>query len=279
MLSFQIVVGNTKCNARCPFCISKQTTTPQENKMLCPPEVNWPNFHKAIWIGKAHGVISAVLTGKGEPTLFPTQISEYLRQLCRFDIPLIDLQTNGTLFSHSLYQDKAFLNEWYGLGLTTIAISVISINEKENQKIYFDDQIEYPSLVNTVELLREYGYMIRLSVVGLKGYVDDAYKLKEIIEFCREYDVKQLSWKPEYTWKEGKMAEAYIREYVRNNGVLLRCFPGNGEVYDLDGQNVCLNQCLDDIDPNADYRNLIFFPNGDVYTHWDYPGSIIMQGK
>jgi len=47
-------------------------------------------------------------------------------------------------------------------------------------------------------------------------------------------------------------------------------------VYDLYGQNICLNHCLS-VQPDAEeMRNLIFFPDGHLRYYWQYPGAILL---
>ncbi len=276
MLSFQIVVGSDKCNARCSFCVSKQTTTPKETKALCSPEINWRNFRKACLLAKSYGITSVVLTGKGEPTLYPTQITEYLEALHAHQcFPLIDLQTNGTLFHSSKL--RSYLKEWYTLGLTTIALSVVSIHHEENQQVYFGNKQSYPNLMTTINILRSCGFMVRLSVVGINGYTDTIDKLIETMNFCKENDVKQLTWRAAYgagVLDHRKVTT--IMQYVKEYGYSLRELPEGGGVYDIDGQNVCIKFCLQPSE--NEHRNILFFPSGDVFYRWDLPGSIIMQG-
>ena len=116
MLSFQVIVGDEKCNAQCPYCISKTTTEIDETKRLCSSNINWRNFHKAADLAIRYNVVSAVLTGKGEPTLYPEQITDYCYSLRSRGFPIIDLQTNGTLFLGPLYQNEEHLAQWFGTG-------------------------------------------------------------------------------------------------------------------------------------------------------------------
>jgi hypothetical protein len=46
-------------------------------------------------------------------------------------------------------------------------------------------------------------------------------------------------------------------------------------VYDVDGQNVCLSNCLSNDPQTGDLRNLIFFPDGHVRWDWQYQGAIL----
>lgn len=91
--TFSIVTGSAACNARCPFCVSHMT--PPSDVELKPPEVNWRNFKKACRLAQLGGTTTVMFTGKGEPTLFPDQISDYLMVLKGYDFPLIELQTNA----------------------------------------------------------------------------------------------------------------------------------------------------------------------------------------
>jgi hypothetical protein len=197
---------------------------------------------------------------------------------------LIDLQTNGTLLKESLLGGSrydTYLKNWYTLGLTTIAISVVSIHDEENQRIYFNDKRPYPNLARTIKFLRSYGFMVRLSVVGINGYTDTVDTLKDAISYCKEHDVKQLTWRAAYGVIRGKPALdtekiTAIMRYVDECGLLLRELPDGGGIYDIDGQNVCIKFCLQ---PNEnEHRNILFFPSGDVFYRWELPGSIIMQG-
>jgi molybdenum cofactor biosynthesis enzyme MoaA len=121
--TFNILAGSEACNARCPFCISKMT--PPLDVQLKEPEVNWRNFRVACRLAERCGVTTVMLTGKGEPTLFPRQITRYLQAMAEFRFPIIELQSNGILLIEQSDVYSGHLRDWYDLGLTTIAISVV----------------------------------------------------------------------------------------------------------------------------------------------------------
>ena len=77
--TFTVVSGNAACNAGCPFCVSKMTGI--KSIGFKPTKVNWRNFDKACRIAELNGITTVLLTGKGEPTLFPDQLTEYFRHL------------------------------------------------------------------------------------------------------------------------------------------------------------------------------------------------------
>ena len=113
-----IVVGTKACNARCPFCVSK--TTPSSN--MHADIVNMRNLKVAFKCAELGGVSTILLTGKGEPTLYPSLISTYLEQANKYNFPFKELQTNGISLADGTCDP--YLTEWYHNGLTTICISI-----------------------------------------------------------------------------------------------------------------------------------------------------------
>src|SRR5262249_24053173 len=88
--TFSILAGSETCNARRPFCISKMT--PPLGVELHAPAVNWRNFCIACRLAERCGVTTAMITGKGEPTLFPAQVTRYLQEMASFAFPIVELQ-------------------------------------------------------------------------------------------------------------------------------------------------------------------------------------------
>ena len=132
--SFSVICGTAACNADCPFCISKMTGISALG--LKPQPINWRNFDKACLIAKEGGVRSVIITGKGEPTLFPDHVTDYLKHLEPYRFPLIDLQTNGVRIAKYPEKYLPFLKDWYEHGLAFVAISVVSYLAEENRKVY-----------------------------------------------------------------------------------------------------------------------------------------------
>src|ERR1035437_8041677 len=97
MLKFEtlsVLAGSTACNARCNFCISRMTPP---NGITSKPILNTDNLEIACRLAEKCGVTTALITGKGEPTLCPPHIDTYLAYLQRY-FPIIELQTNGIAF-------------------------------------------------------------------------------------------------------------------------------------------------------------------------------------
>ncbi|MEK7191894.1 MAG: radical SAM protein [Patescibacteria group bacterium] len=289
--TFSILAGSEACNARCPFCVSKMT--PPLGVELKEPEVNWRNFRKACLLAKQSGVTTAMFTGKGEPTLFPNQITKYLEAMMDFEFPIIELQSNGIMISKKENRYLGCLREWYHLGMTTIAISIVHFDPEKNREIYLPYEKNYIDLPALIGTLHAVGFSVRLTCIAANGFIDSAEKLRKLIDFVKENKVEQLTLTPvnkpdeehnrnmeAWNWtKAHHLSEEQkkeIRSFVEKEGSHLWTLSHGAKVYDLKGQNICLNECLT-VQPDAgEMRNLIFFPDGHLRSYWQYEGSVLL---
>jgi len=299
--TLSIVAGSTECNARCPFCVSKMTCA--NGVKPGTTVVNWRNFHKACRLALLSGVTTVMITGKGEPTIFPNQIDEFLHEVKRYELPLVELQTNGILFSKKgpmgLVLDN-HVKSWYQDGLSTVAISVVHYADELNNRIYNPYEEEYPSLSKTIRYLHGIGFSVRLSCVLVKGYIDSVKSMIGMIEYAKDHEVEQLTFTPvnRTTAKKDdehwKWAESHALDASELNGirgffdvdserkgvtVLMHLLHG-ATVYDVKGQNVCYSECLNlntfGHARHPELRNLIFFPDGHLRYDWQYSGAILL---
>jgi molybdenum cofactor biosynthesis enzyme MoaA len=285
--TLSIITGSEACNARCPYCISKMT--PPQGVTLKEPEVNWRNFRKAAQLAKINNVSTVLLTGKGEPALFPHQITKYLDAIKEFEFPLIELQTNGTLLTEKRYE--AHLKDWYERGMTTIAISIVHYEPEKNREIFLPHKKEYINLTGLIEKLHDQGFSVRLAGVLADGYISDSKSLENLISFAKENNVEQLTVRPvnkpeenrnngvyEWTRKHQLKKEQLedITDYLAREGKPLMNLPHNATIYDIHGQNFCLTNSLT-IDPEEEeVRQLIFFPDGHLRYDWQYEGAVLL---
>jgi molybdenum cofactor biosynthesis enzyme MoaA len=279
-----------------PFCVSKQTPNLLPAK---PPPVNWRNFQVACKLAQNSAVDTAMLTGKGEPTLWPDLVSSYIMQLDhRF--PLVELQTNGLAtareklyYGSEIYSTQdTVLHDWYNHGLTTIALSVVHWDKEMNKQIYCPDR-EHFDINKMVDYLHSFGFSVRLTCMLLNGYIDSAAKVREMVSFSKECKAEQLTIIPINSPVDSKNTEIFnwvsehrvpnetianISNALETNGHLLMELGHGAKVYDVEGQNVCLNYCLGTkpITDKSVMRNLIFHPDGHLRYDWQYEGSIIL---
>ena len=290
--TLSVLCGTKACNAKCPFCVSKMTPEGGVGYKKDCLVVNWRNFDIACRYAKAKGATTLMITSKGEPLLYPELITEYLLRIKDSNLfPLVELQTNGLLLSQE-YESKIIdevLKSWYDNGLTTIAISVVHYDAEENQKIYTPNR-RYPDIQNTIRLLHSIGFSVRLSCMMLNEFIDSYDEIDNIIFFAKDNKVEQLTLTPinkpikteneEITnWTNSRLITEkqfkHLIEHIEDCGTYLTSLVHGAKVFDYDGQNVCLNNCLQ---PHKDggIRNVIFFPDGHIRYDWQHMGAIIL---
>ncbi|MBI2047500.1 MAG: hypothetical protein HYT27_00005 [Parcubacteria group bacterium] len=265
--------------------------TPPLGVELKEPEVNWRNFAIACKLAKQSNVTTAMFTGKGEPTLFPNQISRFLDHMETFEFPFIELQTNGILIALHKEKYDAYLKHWYEKGMTTIAISIVHYDPEKNRVVYLPHKEEYINLPKLIETLHSHKFSVRLICIAANGFIDSSEKLVRLVQFAKENKVEQLTITPvnkpdnildktAWNWTNAhhltEEQKNDITGYVEKHGTRLITLAHGAVVFDLNGQNVCLNQCLT-VQPDAlEMRNLIFFPDGHLRYYWQYPGAILL---
>jgi len=271
--TLSVVVGSEACNAKCPFCVSKMTATSTKTT-----NVNYRNLHKACKLAVQCGVTTALITGKGEPTLYKRELHNVCDVLNNY-FPFVELQTNGYLLP------KINLRELYNLGLTTVILSMVHYKDDLNNKIYqFPVSLDIESTIKKIHMA---GLSVRLSCIMIKGFIDSFNKVEDLMFFCKMNQVEQVTLRsievpkvtkdPDiWTWaNEHKINKMILNDFALVCTPILHLAHG-AEVYDYKGQNLCIANCLTH-DPNPEnMRQLIFLPDGHLYYDWTYPGAILM---
>ncbi len=284
VLTFSIVAGSLACNARCPFCVAPMT--PANGIGTKEPEVNWRNFRKASQLARDGGCSTAMITSKGEPTIFPGQVTKFLEELQPFNFPIIELQTNGLLIADGRVSD-AVLQKWYDLGLTTIAISVVHYDRAKNKSIYTPHR-EYQDLPALIAKLKAMKFTVRLATVMVKGYLDSVDEVKKMIAFATTNGVDQLTFRPVtkpdksenesiYKWTTEHAVDEQLvvdcNAYLSENGSEILELAHGATVYDIGGQNVCITNCLTVQPRSEEMRQIIFYPDGATRYAWQFAGA------
>lgn len=289
--TLSIICGSSACNARCPHCVSKMT--PANGVKIKEPEVNWKNFKIACRLAEKMNATTAMLTGKGEPTLFPNTIARYLEKLQGFNFPLVELQTNGIVLAEESDSSDAMLGRWRDQGLTTIAISIVHFKEEKNRQIYSSHTNRHFDLGDFITKLHGRGYSVRLSCVLMKKFIDDCGSVEKLIKFAKDNNVEQLTLTPvnrpiSSTAKDvldrvqnefviSSLDLNNILDMIKYQGTFLTSLIHGAMVFDYRGQNVCMNNCLQAHQEEASgIRNLIFYPDGHIRYDWQHSGAIIL---
>lgn len=282
------MTGIKKAGAWCPPFRVTESSGNTLKRGHQTPEVNWRNFQKAGRLAQVNAVSTVLITGKGEPTLYPEQVTRYLEELRRFEFPLLELQTNGLLLGRKDY--ARHLRKWYALGLNTLAVSIVHYEDERNRTI-FAPKGRYPALRDLLARLHETGFSVRLSCVLMRGYIDCPEELRRMAEFAKANGVEQLTfrklgliddaedasvrkWCVQHALREKEIR--CLVEFLEREAKKLMTLSHGAVVYELDGQNVCMTDCVM-IKPQSDeIRTLIFFPDGHLRYNWDYGGAIIL---
>jgi len=286
--TFSIVAGSLACNARCPFCVAPMT--PANGIGSKEPVINWRNFRKAAQYARDGRCSTAMITSKGEPTIFPEQVTKFLEELQPFDFPIIEMQTNGLLIAEGKKVTDEHLKTWYELGLTTIAISIVHYDAAKNQQIYTPHKKNYIDLPALIAKLHSFGFSVRLAVVLVKDYLDSIDEVKKMVAFAKQHQVEQLTMRPVtkpeesanaaiYSWTAGHhVSDQFIvdvNKMLQAGGHIIDELAHGATVYDYEGQNVCMTNCLTVATSEHELRQVIFYPDGHLRYAWQYSGAVI----
>ncbi len=278
--TFSIVIGDDKCNANCPFCVAKMTGQCGE------ASIDMGRLDKACMIAKSasNGLLTTLLTGKGEPMLYPDQIGLVLNTLQRHQFPLVELQTNGTLIEKNVEN----LKRWRTLGLDLVCISITSAyGDTSNDVMGIKGDYRY---WKAVDILHELGFSVRLNCTMTNAGFNNMVEFNDLLVRCQQAEVEQLTLReverpygvsgPIVDWvKKNKpkgLAKQLSHFIEMHGGTRLLELPHGGIVYDLNGQNVCIGNCLTGSTDPDNTRQIIYFPDGRIMYDWRFPGARIL---
>jgi pyruvate-formate lyase-activating enzyme len=280
--TYTIIAGNKACPNDCPICISKMT--PDYGIGMEPVDVNWARFDDATRIAMSYGVKNALITGKGEPALFPGQVSQYLVRLYDKQLAVRELQTSGIPLNRGGLYDQ-FLDVWRDLGLDTIALSMYHYDMEKNSEPFRTKGGEKVDIARLVDKLHGKGFNTRLSCVMLKNYIDSPEEVSKLIDFSKQNGVFQLTLRradrptasldenvsrfvDENRLSDERSAE--IVDFIEKEGSFVYSLPHRAAVYEVAGQNVSLSTGLSRLGEGEEcVRQLIFFPQGWLTTSWE----------
>jgi molybdenum cofactor biosynthesis enzyme MoaA len=279
--TFSIVVGDRRCNAECPYCIAKMTSSE-----LIHVDFNKKKFKRACRIADQmrDGLMNVILTGLGEPLLAPQQITQYLGAMGR-GFPRVDLQTNGILIEKNLEN----LELWQEMGLSLVCLSVAGTSDYlSNKAMGIKSNFDY---WKTARMLKDIGLAVRLNCTMTKNGIYRTDDAMLILDRAANAGIDQVTFREvemPYNVADDKVGEwvdankargAAVRllHHLESRGaVRLLEMPHGGVVFDYGGQNVAIANCLTtSTDPN-DIRQIIYFPDGHLQYDWRYKGALIV---
>jgi sulfatase maturation enzyme AslB (radical SAM superfamily) len=280
--SVSALVGNGSCNANCDFCAGKYLRNQaRENSNYSK------NLEAAIKLSARYGGWSLSLTGSGEPTCDPNSVSRALDiyQKCAREgafFPNVNLFTNGILFADNDFC-KTHLKSWKESGLTNIALSIHSVDEKEQARAY--NLSSYPDFSKIINNIRDYGLGVRGTLLLRKNGVDNSTKYENAVNTLINKGIDNItSWpvgnpngtRNEYT--PSRFGIFGIKNWLRHNAKLCHGHVWGGGVYDYKGNILRITDYVTRHDPKKDFvRQLVVFQDGTVAYSWIKEGALCMK--
>ena len=283
--TYSVCVGNRVCNAKCPFCIARMTGTagvePGEAPVIDPVRLR-----KGAELAKHLGATTALITGKGEPTLWPERLYEAL-DVVKEVFPLVEVQTNGIALSDWI------LGEMWARGVTMVALSAVHYRTEANKECY-GDKYPFSGLMGLVDAVHLKNMSVRVTCMLCKGWIDSVNEVQRLIRWAHTQKVEQLTiraitkpeipsdktvgdWVTAHQIDEKAMEEIYYHIYLKADR-LNTLVHGNVYAYNLgdgDEQNVCLSDCLTHNPDSNEIRQLIYCPDGHVRYDWVHDAAIV----
>ena len=280
--SVSALIGDGTCNGNCPFCAGKYLRPQAKDN-----PAYWRNLESAIKLSARYGGWSLSLTGSGEPTCNPKDVSKALQvyKKCADQgafFPNVNLFTNGILFGDPNFA-KGWLPFWRDLGLTNVAVSVHSTLHLEQAAAY--GLKTYPNFMDVFGNIRRHGVGVRCTLLLRKGGIDDAIEYERAVHRLRDYGVDNItSWpigNPDGSrnkFTPSRLGLLSIKLWLRRNAKLCHGHVWGGGVYDWNGGILRMTDYVSRHNPKADFvRQLVVFQDGTVAYSWIREGALCMK--
>lgn len=142
-----------------------------------------------------------------------------------------------------------------------------------------------------IKQLHDVGFSVRLTCILADGFIDTTEKLQTLINFAKQNNTEHLTIRPVNKPNKSRnnpveqwVAQNYlkeenftaIKEFLETRGVRILNRAHDVTIYDVDGQNVCLTNCLINDPTQEELRQFIFFPDGHLRYDWQYTGAILL---
>lgn len=180
-----IVLGGNVCNANCPWCVSQMFESPQTsmiiNEQVAMQFINLFYDHSA----------QLLITSVGDPLMYTGHIDWFMDRLCDLPASNIGLQTNGVDFA-CLHDDE--LREWNEKGLRYVSLNVADIDPKQSNKLMRIDEEEF-DYWETVQRLRELGFVVDLSYLFLKTGVNDVKAVRTVMDLAKDSNIDVVTFR------------------------------------------------------------------------------------
>lgn len=286
--TLNFVVGNKTCNMSCAYCVSKMTKG-GISKETHLPGLWYKNLRLAFNVANKYDSDTILLTGKGEPTLWKSDIIKIVSLGSEKNF-ITELQTNGVLL------DEAYCSILEEVGLNTIAISRVVIDTNENNRICSPVIHNSPNLHYIIPKIQSYGINVRVTFVAMEGYNDSVERIEETCSWASHWHVKQITIRrmgmPDIRSLEDVEEAIHMRDFVSINSIsdlrwkkiidtfmekynVMRVFDWGSISWDIGGVQCLIADCLTVPGLDGTIRYLIYSSDGHLRYSWEHESSII----
>ena len=282
IFSVSALVGGNNCNANCSFCAAKDL-----RNEACKNNQMPSTYKAAIKLSARYGGWSLSLTSSGEPTCSPEAVTNALKDYddCAKEgayFPNVCLFTNGILLANDSFCKKWF-PIWKELGLSSIAVSIHEIDEKDQAKVYGVD--EYPKYSKIFSNISKYGFQARATLLRRRGGVETLEQIKKAIAYLNQSGCENItSWcisNPDNSRNE--FTPSRFNNLKLKLWLNLKCRKCHGHVwgggvYDYKGTIFRITTYVTRHKPNQkNVRQLVVFQDGTVAYSWIKEGALCFK--
>ncbi len=279
--SLSIVIPAEKCWNHCKFCVSHQHYEDYGKNFITATNIPQAYLDRMEFV-REEGCNSMILTGDTEPQQNLPFIYELLRLNRTLKKPFynISMQTTGTNLNPEEIAKLA------SAGITTLAISVSSLNDTKNWNI-----INAPEKVRTMFLtdIISCAKDNRMNVRICFNLTDEFIKTKpgELFMWAKNNKVDQVTFRKIYKSGNGEEAKwvsihefpeerlGQFKNYVEMNGKAISRLPYGFIQFSVHGISTVIDDnCMAKNNIN-EMKYAILRPNCHLYSRWDDTGSLI----
>ena len=288
MQSLSIVVPSKKCINNCKFCVAKTEQDTYDNFITGRNlyfDLYYKQYIERMKYARDNGCNSVILTGNCEPQQNYNFLKLFGIMNNSLEQPFrnVELQTTGTMIDDDyLY----FLR--HHVGVTTISLSISSLNNKLNNDII--GAAKDIDIKHLVKRIKKYQFTLRLSLnlsdLLFEEFKDDYNKLFNKLKM--QYNADQLTFrvlydggtdKPEDKWvREHRIDEMWLeglRQYIQQNGRFLERLEYGPRRYSIKNMSIVVDDDCMSEEAKEVLKFTILRPDARLYTKWDDKGSLL----
>jgi molybdenum cofactor biosynthesis enzyme MoaA len=260
-----LVPNKDKCNAGCKFCVTK-ILGEGSIETIVPRKFDRVKLERVMTFAKNIGVKDVNITGGGEPLLSNRKTLKTMMNLASNNFGRVMLYTNAGVMSVMDIED------YVKNGLTNVTISRAHNDNAINRDLMNIDYRWY-DFYEIVDTLIDKGVDVKLSCLLYKKGVDIPGKVWNYIEWAKSIGVTKVIFR--------ELLDKSDPNYVPSS--MLKELMGDQVISGIWDQRIVVwkGMAITAYDDGSRFNtvnhgDLVFMPDNNLYTSWNYKASRIM---